>query len=323
MSKTSQCIDLLQILYRRANIVSKEELADILETNPRNIPEYVEELRKCGYEIRTVRGRYGGYLLERHKTFPALKLTDSEREGLMAGYEYLLARNDFMQKVEYGKAMGKITSAIMRRDTMTDDTLIVNRFPLAMPQEELEARYLAIQQCIVNKTVLDIEYFSLKNEISKHSIHPYNLYMYNNAWFVLAFDESKGDIRYFKINRIEKYVVQNRKFRQLLSYKKSDYLDEYGMKQNGEWYRIKLKLTGNYAMLAKERVYGKEQTVEVLDDKTTVLICKMQNENNIIHFVLGFGADCEVLEPEWLKEKVVVICNKIIKKDNEHEGEEL
>lgn len=314
MSKTSQCIELLKILYSRSRIVSVSELSDVLETNPRNIPEYVSELRDCGYDIKTIHGRYGGYLLERHSTFPALKLTDGEREGLMAGYEYLLARNDFMEKTDYGKAMGKITSAIMSRDTETDNTLIANRFPLAMPQEELEGRYLAIQQCIANKTVLDIEYMSLDNQVTKRSIHPYKLYMYNNAWFVLGFDESCGDIRYFKINRIEKYVIQNRKFRVLLSYVESDYLDKYGMKQNGEWYPIKLKLTGNYAMLVKERIYGKDQKVEAVDDKTTLLSCKMQNKENILKFVLGFGADCEVLEPEWLKERVVEVALKIAKR---------
>lgn len=314
MSKTSQCIELLKVLYSRSRIVSVNELSDILETNPRNIPEYVNELRDCGYIIRTVHGRYGGYLLERHSTFPALKLSDSEREGLMAGYEYLLARNDFMEKSNYGKAMGKITSAIMSRDTMTDDTLIANRFPLAMPQEELEDRYLAIQQCIANKTVLNIEYLSLDNEVSSRSIHPYKLYMYNNAWFVLGFDESKGDIRYFKINRIQKFDVQNRKFRVLLYYNESDYLDEYGMKNNGEWYPIKLKLTGNYAMLVKERIYGKDQKVEVVDERTTILSCRMQNKDNILKFVLGYGVDCEVLEPEWLKEKVANAIEIIAKK---------
>ena len=316
MSKTSQCIELLKILYSRSSIVGKNELADVLETNPRNISEYVNELRECGYFITTVHGRYGGYLLERNETFPALKLTDGEREGLMAGYEYLLARKDFMEKGEYGKAMGKITSAIMSRDVSQNDSLIANRFPLAMPQDQLESRYLAIQQCITNKTVLYIEYLSLDNQVSKRYIHPYKLYMYNNAWFVLGFDENSGDIRYFKINRIEKFNVENRKFRVLLSYVESDYLDEYGMKNNGEWYEIKLKLTGNYAMLAKERIYGKEQKVETPDDNTTLLSCKMQNRENILGFVLGFGANCEVLEPKWLKEKVLETIDNIYKKYN-------
>ena len=189
--------------------------------------------------------------------------------------------------------------------------MLAYHFPLAMPQEELEKRYFAIQQSILNKTVIDIEYLSQKNEVTKRTIHPYKLFMYNNAWFVLGFDEGKGDIRYFKLNRIQDFAVQHRKFVQLLTYKESDYLDEYGMKNNGEWYPIKLKLTGNYAMLVKERIYGKDQTIEEVDDKTTILSVKMQGQENILVFVLGFGANCEVLEPGWLKERILIAVKSI------------
>ncbi len=301
MSKTSLCIQLLQILYSRSRIVGIVELADLLETNPRNIPEYVCELKDMGYEIKTVPGRYGGYLLLRQGLFPTIKLTDSERSGLMAGYEYLLSRNDFMEKTGYGKAMAKISAAIMSRDVQ-QNPMIANRFPLAMPEEELECRYLAINQCIANKMVMEIDYLSQKNEVSKRLLHPYKLFMYNNAWFVLGFDEKRQDIRYFKINRIQSFEVKQKKFRVSLAYNERDYLDEFGMKQNGEWYPIKLKLTGNYAMLVKERIYGKDQKVEVVDEKTTILSCKMQNKENIKVFVLGFGENCEVLEPKWLRE---------------------
>ena len=311
MSKTSQCIKLLRILYSRKRPVNITELAGELETNPRNIPEYVKELRLIGFDIEPVHGKYGGYVLNRESTFPAVRLSDSEREAFMTGYEYLLARNDFMEIENYKKAMQKVSSAIINRDSILDETMLAYRFPLSMPQEDLEKRYFAIQQCIVQKTVIEIEYLSQKNEITKRTIHPYKLFMYNNAWFVLGFDESKGDIRYFKLNRIQDFAVQHRKFVQLLTYKESDYLDEYGMKNNGEWYPIKLKLMGNYAMLVKERVYGKDQKIEEVDDKTTILSVKMQNKENILVFVLGFGANCEVLEPGWLKERILIAVKSI------------
>lgn len=314
MSKTSQCIKLLRILYSRKQPINIAELAGDLETNPRNIPEYVKELRLIGFDIEPVHGKYGGYVLNRESTFPAVRLSDAEREAFMAGFEYLLLRNDFMEIENYKKAMQKVSSAIVNRGSITDEMMLAYHFPLAMAQEELEKRYFAIQQCILNKTVLDIEYLSQKNEVTKRTIHPYKLFMYNNAWFVLGFDESKGDIRYFKLNRIQYFAVQHRKFVQLLTYKESDYLDEYGMKNNGEWYPIKLKLTGNYAMLVKERIYGKDQTIEEVDDKTTILSVKMQGQENILVFVLGFGANCEVLEPAWLKEKVLNSLKEILEK---------
>lgn len=46
------------------------------------------------------------------------------------------------------------------------------------------------------------------------------------------------------------------------------------MKQNGEWYQIKLQLFDQYAMLVKERVYGKNQTVEALEDGSSILACE-------------------------------------------------
>ena len=76
------------------------------------------------------------------------------------------------------------------------------------------------------------------------------------------------------------------------------------MKQNGEWYPIKLKITGKYAMLVKERIYGKNQTVEAVDQNTSILSVEMQNKEDILVFALGFGANCEVLEPEWLRNDV-------------------
>lgn len=302
MSKTSLSIRMLEILYSRS-VVGIAELARLLDTNPRNIPEYKKELENAGYVIDTVPGRYGGYVLNKKHTFPPARLTAAEKEGLMQGFDYLLKRNDFMRKDDYAMAMAKISATLMATDT-PENTLIANRFPLVMPQEELEARYAAVAHCIANKLALKMEYLSLSNESSERIFHPYKLFMYNNTWFVIGFDEKRSDFRYFKLNRIQKFEITNQRFRIPLTYNERDFIDEFGMKQNGEWYPVKLKLGGQYAMLVKERLYGKNQTVEAVDKSTTVLSVEMQNKENIIAFVLGFGANCEVLEPEWLRELV-------------------
>ena len=239
------CIQMLQILYSR-NVVGIAELADMLETNPRNIPEYKKELEMAGYEIRTVSGRYGGYSLNKRGLFPSVKLEDDEKESLLKGYDFLLSRNDFMDKKTYGKAMAKLSSALMQIE-VTPGTLIANRFPLSMSQEELERRYQAVSTAIATKNVMDIEYLSLDNEVTKRKFHPYKLFMYNNAWFMLGFDEMSRDIRYFKLNRIQDFIVTLDSFRVMYTYNERDYVDEYGMKKNGDWYPIKLKLSGAYA----------------------------------------------------------------------------
>lgn len=312
MSKTSLSILMLQILYSRSR-VSISELAELLDTNPRNIPEYKKELERAGYYIETIPGRYGGYRLDKRHLFPSVKLEDSEKEALLCGYDYLLSRNDFMQTKEFAKAIGKIASSFPHSE-MTQHTLIANRFPLAMPQEEIEYRYGIISASIANKRTLEIEYTSLDNTTAKRRLNPYKLYMYNNAWFVLGLDGKSNEVRYFKLNRIKSIIETAERFRVPITYNERDYLDEYGMKQNGEWYPIKLKLTGNYALLAKERIYGKNQTVEEVDKNTTILSVEMQNKDEIVSFVLGFRDQCEVLEPEWLRDDIIEVVKNILSK---------
>ena len=80
--------------------------------------------------------------------------------------------------------------------------------------------------------------------------------MYNNGWFVLAFCEKAKDFRYFKLNKIVKYTVRD-KFRRLLAYNEKEWFDPFGMTNNGEWYDVKLKFTGKYAMAVQDYLYGK------------------------------------------------------------------
>ena len=232
------------------------------------------------------------------------------------GTGYLNKRNDFLYNKDFQSAMSKVLSAF-EHESRESDPLIYNRFPLAMPSEELEARYKAVELCIVKHTKIQFDYLSLKNELSTRIFHPYKLFMYNNSWYIIGFDEKSNDIRYFKLNRIEKYtVLSQQKFRKVLYYSDSDYFDENGMKQNGEWYPIKLQLFDQYAMLVKERIYGKNQTVETRPDGSSILSCEMQNKENIKVFVLGFGEHCKVLEPEWLKEDIkqgILILNEFYK----------
>lgn len=63
MSKTNKCIQMLQLLNTGC-VYKISELADRLETNPRNILEYKKELEDSGYNIVSIPGRYGGYRLD-------------------------------------------------------------------------------------------------------------------------------------------------------------------------------------------------------------------------------------------------------------------
>ena len=315
MGKAAMCIRMLQLM-NTGRTFKCSELADILETNQRNIIEYKKELEEAGYYIISIPGKYGGYRLDKSKTIPSLRFTKEEDAALAEGVGYLSSRNDFLYQRNFQSAIAKVYSSF-NNVVPEEDVTVLNRFPLAMPMEELMLRYDTIKNCLApgrreQGRVIEMTYLSQNNEVSTRYLHPYKLFMYNNAWFVLGYDEESAEVRYFKLNRIQTLCVTDKKFRMLLSYNEGDYLNEFGMKQNGEWYPVKLKLTGTYAMLVKERIYGKDQEIEIVDETTTILSCKMQNKDNILKFALGFGRCCKVLEPQWLTEEIKNVCKEIL-----------
>lgn len=312
MGKAAMCIKMIEVLNSRS-LIKVSEIAELLETNPRNVLEYKKELEEAGYVIDTEAGRYGGYKLNRKHLFPSIKLTEIEKEKLNEGFKYLLARNDFLHKHDYGNAMSKIMSAITYQE-QTEELTIINRFPLAMPVFELEKRYFTITQAINKSNVIQIDYLSTKNKTKTHLVHPYKVFMFNNAWFMLAWNEKNGEIGYYKLNRIQKIEILNKKFIKSKTFDESDYLDQFGMKNNGDFYRIELEISGPNAAIIKERVYGKNQEIIEVDENKTILKVDMQNKNAIITFVLGFGKDAEILSPNWLIEEVKNEVSKILKK---------
>lgn len=62
MNRTGKCIKMLFLLQKNKRMKASE-LAIALDTNKRNIREYVKELEVAGFHIDSISGSSGGYEL--------------------------------------------------------------------------------------------------------------------------------------------------------------------------------------------------------------------------------------------------------------------
>lgn len=69
MSKLSNVLMMLQLL-QNGRKYSIEELSEKLEVSPRMVRQYKEELEYAGIYIETIRGPYGGYVLNQNIKLP-------------------------------------------------------------------------------------------------------------------------------------------------------------------------------------------------------------------------------------------------------------
>ena len=327
MFRTAMCIKMLMILFTR-DVVSIKDLSEELDTNPRNIPEYRKELEAAGYLIETVSGKYGGYRLKRNYFFPTVRLTDAEKKAMVESFEYITNRGDFPLMPAYKTAMEKMMAQNNYRSAKDDELLVISRYPFSMSDDDLQARYSAISECLDNRRTLRIQYRSNDNVVRERVIHPYKLYMYNNAWFVLAYCETAKDLRCLKLNRITEFEHTNKGFDQIYGYREGgkwhEWLNERCMKKVPDWSgdlggadaskRVKLCLSGRPAMYVKEYIYGADQIITEIDKDTTILEFTAEYKYNAIQLVLGFGVDCKVLEPEWLRDEIASQARKILEK---------
>ena len=313
MNKTMLCIELLQLLSTKDKM-SKNELAELLETNPRNIIEYIKTLQDCGYDITSMKGVYGGYHLNIDCLLPVVQLKKEELAVLKSSCSYLENQSDFLDYSTYLKAISKVLST--HGQAQIEPITIIDRFPLLMPKEELKERYEILSQAESTYHKCKISYLSTRNKIMMHVIHPYKIFVYNGSWIVLAWNETVNDFGYFKLNRVKDIQILKDKFQLLKTFNASDYIDRYGMKQNGKYIDIKLELKDLYTVIS-ERKYGKNQKITRIDERTTILECSMQNKEMIKSFILGFGSKAKIVEPLWLKEEITTEIKEMLKKNTE------
>lgn len=159
MSKISNVISMLQILSSGKKY-SINDLSSMLEVTPRMIRIYKEELEKAGIFIDTIRGPYGGYILN--------------------------------QKVYLPK-----TEEIEQR---------INMSPL------YKKIYNTITKALKEKNKVELTYLSSDNVVRKRIIHPMDLYIYNDNWYIPAYCELRKSMRHFQFERVIDISLLNEHF---------------------------------------------------------------------------------------------------------------
>lgn len=322
--KTAKCIRMLQYLSS-GRTVHIDEIAKFLDNTfqdknePRNVVEYRKELERAGYIIEYTSGRHGGYHLLNSVLIPSIKFDEEERKAMVEASAFLRKRSDFPWSDAFESATSKLFASFNHE---TESPLLAIQIKKGtMSAEEIMERFRTIEFCIKHKTKLFMQYLSNDNQVRERIIHPYKLFIYNESWFTIGYCERAEDFRVFKLVRIKECHPIGQKFRVSLLYNEKDHFDEFGFKGSGngpnatnhdEWVHIKLKLTDRPAMYVKDSVYGKNQTITETEDGATILECDMHYRSSTIRFALGFGEDCEVLEPEWLKDELIRQASRIL-----------
>ena len=298
MHRTSNVIKMLQFLRARG-VVKKEEIAEHLGVNVRNISEYRKELEQAGYKISSIPGKEGGYSLDQRALLPTIDLTDAEAMAITLVHRQYRQLSQPTMIREFESAMQKILQ--FRGDQK--EFHIVEGVRYKISNREIEDLFFVIQNAILSKVKLEIDYRTRKDASTIRVVHPYEVFQYRSMWYVIVKSEASGNIFTLKFNRINKVKILNTKFDEVAPYNLSDYVNEFGPAI--EEVRVKLLLTGSAAFYAPEYVYGYHQVITQLPYEEVILEVTLASHLQAKHLVMNFGSHCKVIEPEWLIDEIL------------------
>ena len=189
MSKVTKAILMLNILDNKRKWKIKE-LSEKLEVSERMVRTYKNCLEEAGFNIVSIKGKNGGYVLSTSRLGDYLNLTDEDINKLseMSTSEEISTIIDKL-KSNYYSEKNKYFSVLNKTNKKYND------------------KEKDIIEAIINNNKLKIVYKGSSEKITIRVITPIDIFYYDNEVYLLAFCELRGSIRNFDFNKIQSYSV--------------------------------------------------------------------------------------------------------------------
>ena len=297
--KIDRLIGILSILLQEEKTTAPE-LAEKFEVSRRTINRDIEDLCKAGIPIRTAQGTGGGISIMDGYCIDRTILTSKDMQMILAGLRGL---DSVSGKRYYGQLMEKIQTGssefISGRDSMLIDLSSWYKGSLA-PKIEV------IQNAIENRHIIQFMYYAPSGE-SNRRVEPYYLVFQWSSWYVWGWCLERKDYRLFKLNRMDCVVETDRGFLR----RDVPMPDLSNEKIFPGGIKVKALFTPNMKWRLVEE-FGPNCFTET-DDERLLFSADYTDMENLVTWLMTFGAKVEVLEPEEVRDIIRRNAEEILK----------
>ena len=195
-----------QLQSRR--LVTATYLAKKHNVSVRTIYRDIRTLESSGIPIFTEEGK-GYSLIEGYKLPPVL-FTEDEANALITAEQLVLKSKDQSFTDNYTNAVTKIKSVLKNEQKGKVELLGKRVYFGGNNSLEKTSNYLMLlQSTIINYQLIEIEYCSSENIVTKRIIEPFALYNnHGDYWILIAFCRLRNEFRHFRVDFINALHLQ-------------------------------------------------------------------------------------------------------------------
>ncbi len=186
-----------------------------------------------------------------------------------------------------------------------ESNLYVRQRPYKHYQKSLTGLFEAVNQAIAENRVMDITYYTMsRSESTCRQIDPYSLWYFDGSFYIIARCHLRGDIRVFALDRIRDFTLTVDTFQRPADYSGRQFMrGSFGAFQ-GEPTRVKIRFSPQAAGYVRERAWHETQVLTDNPDGSVDLEMEVAGTREIRLWVLGWGAQAEVLAPAALRKEI-------------------
>jgi predicted DNA-binding transcriptional regulator YafY len=280
-------------------------LARELEVSPRTVQRDIVFLRdRLQAPIEFDAHRHGYHLSQPGFRLPFFQLSEGELVALFLAERLLQQYRGTYFEIQLEHAFAKmlewLPAPVSIDLSRVAETLSVT--PTVLTVQDVET-FRTISRAVLKHRCLEIDYWAAwRNEETRRKIDPYHLTLIENDWYLIAYCHFRQEIRMFAAVRIRSARETGDSFRQPADFQIDSYLGASFRALRGYGrHKLVLRFTPDAAGRAGEKVWHKSQTSEVQPDGGLLLRMELSDLREVKRWILSWGSECEVLEPEELR----------------------
>jgi predicted DNA-binding transcriptional regulator YafY len=316
MNRTDRLLAIVLELQARGK-QRAEDLAATFEVGKRTIYRDIQALCEAGVPVISTPGQ--GYALLEGYFLPPLRFTPDEALILLLGTDVMAQSFDAEYRAAAESAGRKIGAALPEplRDEvrwLQESIRYIGDGARERPHEAAMLRLL--RRAILGRHSVRFGYRARHTQdaagaYSTREADPYGLVFYLGAWHMTGFCHLRQDIRHFRVERMQQLAVLPRTFNRPPDFKLQQ--------RDGEGER-RLVVRALFDLSVADWVRESPSYFAVgeqLRDDGLLITLRVRHEREVLQWLLGWGSQVRVLEPDSLRALLANEAKKILEYHNQ------
>jgi predicted DNA-binding transcriptional regulator YafY len=311
--RADRLLSMMLLLQTRGKMTASA-LADELGVSRRTVLRDVEALSFSGIPIYADGGHGGGIALDENYRTTLTHLKESEVRAL-----FITSNNQLLNEIGLGEAaestLLKLSAALPDRHQPSVEHIRQRIYidPLWWWHDaEIQPFWTELQQAVYEDRCIQVVYEHYNGEIVERQLEPYSLVAKSSTWYLIACRD--GERRTYRVSRFREIRLLTEHFQRDPDFDLPTYWHEHLSEFVTAFsdYEFTLRVHPERVKFAQWLTPGRNTVVAAHGDGWMTLRFRVESAELAKMMVFGLGRQCEVLEPQSLKDAVITACQDLL-----------